>query len=144
MSARFFSLVDEHVGRNPVARAVQMANLNRSMRDFKLTLYFLKDGTEQPDNLLAASQVLAVSIRIRELQGSTEGVPVMRGAQSAIVDRSRHGFRWRSADAVAIDVAMGEAQKAVASATARQVQDAWLFVRQQEAEACAASAATSP
>lgn len=141
---RFFSLVDEHVGRNPVARAVQMANLQTAMRKFKLTLYYLNDGTEQADNLLAASQVLAVSIRIRELQGSNDGVPVMRGAQSAIVQRAQHGFKWRSADAVPIDVAMGEAQRAVASATARQVQDAWLFVRQQEAEACAASAATSP
>jgi len=143
MTARFFSLVDEHVGRNPVARAVQMAALSKAMRAFKITLYMLPDGTEQADNLISASQVLAVSIRIRELQGNTAGVSVMRGAHSAILDRSRHGFRWRSLDAVAIDRGMEEAQRAVTSATARQVQDAWLFVRQLEAEACTASDATS-
>ena len=141
--SRFFSIVDQHVGRNPVARAVAMAGLSSSMRTFQISLYGIEDGSEQASKLITASEILAVALRIRELQGSTAGVPVLRGAESAILQRAQHGFKWRSADAVAIDVAMGEAQKAVASATARQVQDAWLFVRQQEAEACSASAARS-
>ena len=130
-----FSLVDEHVGRNPVARAVALSGLRRAVCDFKLTMYFLADGTEQPTNLISASQVLAVAMRIRELQGSTEGVSVMRGAQSAILDRSKHHFRWRRIDAVPIDVALTAAQAAMESATARQVLDAWMFVRELEAQA---------
>ena len=144
MTARFFSVVDEKVARNPVARAVAMAGLSQSMRTFKISLYGLDEGSEQASKLITASEILAVSLRIRELQGSNDGVPVMRGAESAILQRAQHGFRWRNADAVAIDVALGEAHKAVVSATARQVQDAWLFVRQLEAEACTASAATRP
>jgi hypothetical protein len=137
MTARFFSVMDEKVARNPVARAVAKSGLESAMRDFQLMLYLLEEGTEQTSILTTASQMLAVSLKVRELQGRPDGVSVMRGSQSAILDRSRHGFMWRAADVVAIDVGLIEAMKAVTGATARQVQDAWLCVRQLEQEAVA-------
>lgn len=126
-----FSVVDEHVGRNPIARAVAISGLKKSVRAFQLQLYFLQDGTEQAANLMAASEVLAVALNIRQAQDNPTGVPVMRGAHSAILERAKREFVWRSVDAVAIDVAIDAAREAMESATARQVQDAWLAVREQ-------------
>jgi hypothetical protein len=132
MTRSFFSRVDEHIGRNKTARAVAMAGLKRAMLDFQLTIYLLEDGTEQTGALLTAAQVIAVALRVRELQNNSDGAPVMRGAQSAILNMSRHGFMWRVSDAVAIDVGLTEANKAMNSAPARQAQDAWVFVRKLE------------
>ena len=51
MSATFFHIVNEHVARNPVARAVQSAKLAAAIREFQLQLYYLADDTPQNGNL---------------------------------------------------------------------------------------------
>ena len=85
MSATFFHIVNEHVARNPVARAVQRAKLAAAIREFQLQLYFLADDTPQNDNLLAAAKVIAVALRLHEVTGlPAHEANVLKGALSCI------------------------------------------------------------
>lgn len=134
MSATFFTVVSQHVARNPVARAVQRARLDSAMREFQLTLYYLEDGTEQADNIQAAAQVLAVALRLIELRGlELHRANVLRGAMSCLEAASKRRFAWRTQDAPAIDAGMVRAAEIVRESTAQQVQEAWRFVGSLEA-----------
>lgn len=136
MSASFFRLVDEHVARNPVARAVQRAKLESAIREFQLQLYFLEDGTAQNDNLLAAAKVIAVALRLHEVTGlPAHEANVLKGALSCIEHATARGCKWRSADAPAIDAGIDRAAALVNRCTAQQVRDAWRFVEALEATA---------
>ena len=134
MSATFFTRVSQDVARNPVARAVQRTRLACAMLEFQLALYYLKDGTEQADNMMAAAQVIAVALRLHEVRGlEAHRANVMRGALSCLQAASERRFQWRSTDAPAIDMGMTQAAEIVREATAKQVQEAWLVVAQMEA-----------
>lgn len=131
----FFQVVSEDVARNPVARAIQRQKVAQAILDFRLTLHYLEEGSNQHSNLLAAAQVLTVALRVREIQGCSDDVPVMRGALSAIEDRSRHGFKWRPIDAVPIGVGLKAAEGVMVGASAVVARDAWRFVTRLEAAA---------
>lgn len=131
----FFQVVSEDVARNPVARAIQRQKVAQAILDFRLTLHYLEEGSNQHSNLLAAAQVLTVALRVREIQGCSDEVPVMRGALSAIEDRSRHGFKWRPIDAVPIGVGLKAAEGVMVGASAVVARDAWRFVTRLEAAA---------
>lgn len=131
----FFQVVSEDVARNPVARAIQRQKVAQAILDFRLTLLYLEEGSNQHSNLLAAAQVLTVALRVREIQGCSDDVPVMRGALSAIEDRSRHGFKWRPIDAVPIGVGLKAAEGVMVGASAVVARDAWRFVTRLEAAA---------
>lgn len=135
MTTTFFTSVHEDVARNPVARAIQRRKVGQAILDFRLTMHFLEEGSDQRSNLLAAAQVLAVGLRVREQQGRRDDVPVMRGALSAIEDRSRHGFKWRPIDAVPIGVGLKAAEGVMVGASAVVARDAWRFVTRLEAAA---------
>ena len=126
----FFQVVSEDV-----ARAIQRQKVAQAILDFRLTLHYLEEGSNQHSNLLAAAQVLTVALRVREIQGCSDDVPVMRGALSAIEDRSRHGFKWRPIDAVPIGVGLKAAEGVMVGASAVVARDAWRFVTRLEAAA---------
>lgn len=134
MSATFFRVVDEHVARNPVARAVQRAKIASAIREFQLQLYFLEDDTTQNDNLIAAAKVIAVALRLHEVQSlPAHEANVLKGALSCIERATARGCKWRTADAPAIDTGIGRAAQLVSKCTAQQVRDAWRFVEALEA-----------
>lgn len=137
MSATFFHIVNEHVARNPVARAVQRAKLAAAIREFQLQLYFLADDTPQNDNLLAAAKVIAVALRLHEVTGlPAHEANVLKGALSCIEHATARGCKWRrSADAPAIDSGIDRAAALVNRCTAQQVRDAWRFVEALEVTA---------
>jgi len=136
MSATFFHIVDEHVARNPVARAVQRAKLAAAIREFQLQLYFLADDTPQNDNLMAAAKVIAVALRLHEVQSlPAHEANVLKGALSCIEHATARGCKWRSVDAPAIDSGIDRAAALVNRCTAQQVRDAWRFVEALEVTA---------
>ena len=136
MSATFFHVVKQNVARNPVARAVQRANLDSAMREFQLTLYYLEDGTQQAENVQAAAKVLTVALRLVEMRGlEIHRANVIRGAMSCLEAASNRRFAWRSLDAPAIDAGMARAAEIVSESTALQVREAWKFVGALEATA---------
>ena len=97
MSATFFHIVNEHVARNPVARAVRSAKLAAAIREFQLQLYYLADDTTQNDNLLAAAKVIAVALRLHEVTGLLARVRSNDGLGVCLIDatdveRTNEGF----------------------------------------------------
>lgn len=121
-------LVDEHVARNPVARAIQRQRTTRSTRDFRIRVHMLAEGENVTADAIACAKVLAVAMGVLQMQGA-EGCTawrLMRGGQSALQQLSERGFRWRCADAVAVDVALEQAAITVTNAPAALVQRAWV------------------
>jgi hypothetical protein len=131
----FFHIVHQNVARNPIARAVQKRRLHSAMVDFKMHCYYLEEGSQEQGNYMAAAKVYAVAIRLCEVKGITEGVPLLRGAMSCCMQRAREGFKWKLVDAVALDNGLEVAEKVVNASTALEVQDALNFVTTLEAAA---------
>ena len=125
-----FLLVDEHIGRNPVAHAMAKARVISSTRDFCTRLYMLPEGEKVHSDLQSAAKVLAVAIRIAEVAGRIDTPPgrIMRGGMQCLVQLAQRDARWRKMDAAAIDAALMHALDEYSAATAQQTQDAHRFV----------------
>ena len=123
-----FLIVDQHVARNPVARAIQRQRIERSTRDFRIRVHMLAEGESVASDAMASAKVLAVALGVLQMQGA-EGCTawrLMRGGTSTLQQLSERGFRWRCADAVAVDVALEHAALTLATAPAVLVQRAWV------------------
>ena len=123
-----FNVVDKHVARNPVARAVQNQLVRRTTRDFALRVHLLREGELVTADAIATGKTLAVAIGTLQLQGITSGPAwaVMHGGMSTLLQLCERGFIWRTRDAVAIDLALEHAAKTLTSAPAGLVQRAWV------------------
>ena len=113
---------------NPVARAVQRQRVMLATRNFSLRVHLLSDGERVAADAIAAAKVLAVAIGTLQLQGVTSGPAwrVMHGGMSTLLQLCERGFVWRVRDAVAIDMAIEHAAKALTSAPLALVQQAWV------------------
>ena len=132
-----FKSVGEHVARNPVARAIARATLAAEVRDFTLRLYLLPDGALVNADCQVSARVLAVALEVLQATGGA-GSPdgrVMQGGMGALVDIARRGFKWRQADAVALDQALQRALNTYNTSSAQQVQDAHRRVAAQGGQA---------
>ncbi len=127
----WFNVVNEHVARNPVARAIQKRQIAEAVRDFSLRCHLLDDGEVVPEDLDAAARVLAVAMAVLELRGDDD--PVIRGALSCITERARMGCRWRRIDAPAIDVGLRNALAVYMAATQLEIQRAYWAIHPKEA-----------
>ena len=128
ISAPGFLAVDQHVARNPIARAIQRQRIDRTTRDFRIRVHLLQDGEIVTADAIASAKVLAVALGVLQMQGA-EGCTawrLMRGGTSALQQCSERGFRWHTADAVAVDVALEHAAVTVSTAPAALVQRAWI------------------
>lgn len=128
IAAPGFLMVDQHVARNPVARAIQRQRIERATRDFRIRVHMLADGERVEADAIASAKVLAVALSVLQMQGA-EGCTawrVMRGGISCLQQLSERGFAWRSADAIAVDVALEHASITVTTAPATLVQRAWV------------------
>ena len=125
-----FVVTDQHVARNPVARAIARQQLTTAVRDFATRLYLLADGEPVQADGLAAARVLAVAIRVCEMRGQQDSPAcrVMRGGLEAVVQLSARRWAWRRADASALDTAIHHAQQVFAGATALEQKAAHRFV----------------
>jgi len=128
IAAPGFLVVDQHVVRNPIARAIQRQRIDRATRDFRIRVHMLADGEHVESDAIASAKVLAVAMGVLAMQGA-EGCTawrLMRGGLSALQQLSERGFRWRTDDAVAVDVALEHAAATVTTAPAALVQRAWI------------------
>ena len=125
-----FLRVDEHVARNPVARAIARPRMLSTVRAFCVRLHMLQDGEDAAGDLHTAAKVLAVAIRIAEARGDTTSghARVMMGGMSTLVALATRGGAWRVLDATAIDQALVRAIEVYESATAKEVQNAHTWV----------------
>ena len=133
ISAPGFLVVDQHVARNPIARAIQRQRIARTTRDFRIRVHMLADGEHVQPDAIASAKVLAVALGVLAMQGA-EGCTawrLMRGGMSALQQLSERGFRWRTDDAVAVDVALEHAAATITQAPAVLVQRAWVDSEQE-------------
>jgi hypothetical protein len=136
-----FLAVDEHVARNPVARAWARRQLKAAARDFATRIYMLADGEVVKADGLVAARVLAMAIRVCEQRAQQDSADcrVMRGGLEAVVQLSTRRWAWRRADATAVDTALRHAVRIYLGATALEQQAAHRFVTQLERQAGAAA-----
>ena len=129
-----FLTVDEHVARNPVARAIARQRITRGTRDFLLRLYLLPEGADVAADCQVAAKVLATAIAVMEAEGQHDSPDcrVMAGAMGALVGLAGRRWTWRTADAVALDQALQRALDVFTSATAAKLQRAHSRVAQIE------------
>ena len=132
-----FRSVHEHVARNPVAIAIGQQRIVSSVRDFLIGIHMLEDGKEAQAGIQCAARVLAVAIRICELEGQMDGAPcrVMRGAMSALVSAAQRGFVWRVMDANAVDIGLEHALAVYRLSKSKTRTQAWRDVQRMEDEA---------
>lgn len=132
-----FLVVDEHVARNPVARAVARTKLKRAVLDFQLRLYNLLPGTNVQADAQAAARVLAVALRVLDNAdlGSTPDARVMAGGMGCLSALAQRRWAWHTQDAVAVDQALHRALPVYMAASAVQLQAAHRYVTHLEATA---------
>lgn len=137
MTAPGFLFVDQHVARNPVARAIAKRRIEKSVRDFQTRLYLLQDGENVAADVAASAKVIAVAIATCEQRGEDDSpdARVMKGAMGALVAITARGNTWRQSDATAIDVGLQRAIDVYRRASALEVQRAHQRVERLEASA---------
>lgn len=131
-----FLVVDEHVARNPVARAIARQRITAAVTDFAIRLHLLHDGEQVQADGLAGARVLAVAIRVCEQRGQGDAADcrVMRGGLEALVRLAERRWQWRRADATAVDVALQRAVTLYRGASAAEQQRAHRYVTGLEAQ----------
>jgi hypothetical protein len=79
----------------------------------------------------AAGHVLMVAVEVLERRGDGSSAParVMAGAMMALTQLAERGCRWRTEDAVALDVGLQHAVQVYRSASATETQRAWSAVQ---------------
>lgn len=129
-----FRMVDEQVARNPIARAIARQRMASGTRDFMLRLYLLPDGADVTADAQTAAKVLTVAVAVLDAdsKGNSPDARVMAGGISALAGLSQNGWRWRSADAVAVDQALQRAMQVYRTAGAAQLQAAYVRLAQLE------------
>lgn len=137
-----FLVVDEHVARNAVARAIARQRVKLAVRDFQVRLHMLQDGECVPVDCQAAAKVLAVACAVLDLQGMTDSTAarVMAGGMGALADIAKTRWLWRSRHAVAVDQALAQAAPVLTAAPATLMQQAYRKVAALERQAEASAA----
>lgn len=140
-------VVDEHLARNPLARAVARARMTSAARDFATRLYLLDDGEDAAADTVAAARTIQLAYIVAVQAGATDSADarVMAGAISAMTALARRQFAWRRADAPAIDAGLQRAVATIRVSSAQAMQDAWRELLRQEriADQAVADAATA-
>ena len=129
---RFFSVVDENVGRNPIAQAIAKASLRTAARDFRIQCYLYPAG-EVVSAYDTASSLFAVALRLAEKGPTPLRVGALKGAASCCQQRIDQGNRWHTEDAAALDVGMQVAEEVIGNSRPAEVQRAWIETRTGEA-----------
>lgn len=137
-----FLVVDQHVARNPVARAVAKQRVTQAVRDFQVRLHMLQDGEHVPIDCQAAAKVLAVACAVLDTYGLGQctAAKIMAGGMGALADMASTRWTWRTRHAVAVDQALAQAAPVLTRAPAEVMQQAYRKVEAMERRAEGAAA----
>jgi hypothetical protein len=126
MTAPTFLVVDEHVARNPIARAIQRVQVRQAVADFSTRLHMLEAGEECASDLDATARTMGVAVAVLEARGLADAT--LNAGLAALTDMARHSCCWKPEHAATLDAAMQQAQDVFAQATAEEVRAAWVRV----------------
>lgn len=127
---RLFRKVPKQVGLSLVAAAVARDNFLRTARELRLDVYGAQEGSSQGQMVLDAAELVAIALHLCAKAGEGEGVSVMKGGLSALVQCSERRFEWRARDAVAVELALSRAAEHLRLAKPSAVRDAWAHVNE--------------
>lgn len=135
MSAPDFLVVDQHVARNPIARAIARTRLERCVRTFATRLYLLQEGEQVCEDGTAAARSLYVAYLALERAGqaSSPAARVIHGGVSTLEALALRQWRWHTRDAAAIDTALQYAAETVNATPPADMQRAWAELYRLEA-----------
>lgn len=123
--------VKRETALNPVARAVAWRLLTSKVNTLSLNLHLKPDGAVMVQDVMDASELMAIVMRALEMAGRREepDYRVMRGALSALVEVSMDKFRWKTRHAVPVDEGVRRALLVARTLTAVQVKEAWSAIQ---------------
>lgn len=129
MTTQLFSVVDEHVARNPIARALARQAMRTSVRDITLAWYVPTPYCD-PGDVAACKRALDVAIVVLDLMngGGTPPHTAMAQARAVLYQVVERGYRWRIQDAPAIDIGLQHALDVLRDSDAKTQQRAWQMV----------------
>lgn len=120
---RWFQTTEQHIARNPIARAVAKKRLRSSMIDACIKFYLTPNGDKLVEDVDATATVLATAQEI--LLARQEEDPVIKGAMSVCQECAQRSFLWQQKYAVTLDVALQRAMSIYMTAPAIEVQNAF-------------------
>lgn len=129
MTTQLFSVVDEHVARNPIARALARQAMRTSVRDITLAWYVPTPYCD-PGDVAACKRALDVALAVLDVlkRTDTEQARVMSQARAVLYQVVERGYRWRIQDAPAIDIGLQHALDVLRDSDAKTQQRAWQMV----------------
>ncbi len=127
-----FRMVSMNVARNPVARAINAARLQSSVRDFRaLRLALLLDGDDAGGDVHVCMQLIRVCLlaMVRSGFGQADGAEQLHRGQAVLLACAGRGCKWLRADVPAIDEALLCALEIYPQLKADAVAHAWREIR---------------
>jgi len=124
MSAPGFSVVPQHVARNPIARAIARQKVRAAVADFATRLHLLEAGEQCAADLDATARTLDVAAAVLEARGMADDT--LAAGILALANMAMLGCLWRPEYAGTLDAALQQAQDVFAQATAEETRVAWL------------------
>lgn len=126
-----FRHLPQHAARNPVAQAIQRAELAAAVRDMQIRILTMADGEPAPVDIGLAKAIIAYAHKVRELQGhgGTEATELLG---HALQELRKMGECWASDQSPLIDDALGLAVGSLKKVSHAHSIAAWRHVAEVE------------
>lgn len=136
MSDTAFLRVPEMVARNPVARAIEKANMKRWLTSVQIEMELLKDGDPAKSLIAASVETLAVAIKTLEGWAEDGGLrEVMTDAIVCLEHMAHRGYVWNVEATGKVSEAVDYACQVLAGMSAQDKQRAWAWAQEQQRKA---------
>lgn len=106
-------LKNQHVARNPVARAIAKKRLRQSMLDVRIKFLMMSPNEDCREEVLTISDSILVIAACYEMQGKSESVEFrkLKSSMNILSQCSETGFKWNPDWAITIDNAIDICQE---------------------------------
>lgn len=137
-----FRSVSPLVARNPVARAIEKANIRRWLAAVQDEMQALKDGDEAQSLIVAVVETICVANKALEDWEDDGNLPVLlTDAVVCCEFMQRQGYRWNTAATERVCDAVDYACQILMAVSPNEKRDAWAWAQKVQLKAREAVAA---
>lgn len=139
MTQTAFKRVHPLVARNPVARAVEKANMQKWLRSVQIEMGLLGDGEVAESLIVAITETLAVACKTLDGWEDDGGlIDMMTEALEALAHMANAGMKWNREKFQLVSEATDYACQVLWGMSAIEKQKAWAWAQaiQKQAEPC--------
>lgn len=130
MSQSAFTCVHPLVARNPVACAIERANMRKWLTSIQAEMYMLQDGEDAASLIQAACETIAVASKTLEGWADDGGLSdVFIDAIGKLDDMARAGMVWQKEHTELVADATDYACQVLCGMTAQDKQKAWAWAQ---------------